>query len=115
MAEGPLAFTSWWDNKGVAPCYRKFPLALRLRDVTRAEVLLTTANVTTWLPGDSLFDGSVTAPSLLPAGDYDIDIGILDPQSKTPKVKLAVEGLREDGWYRLGGIKVEGPVPAPSP
>lgn len=29
---GDLAFTSWWDNKGVAPCYKKFPLALRLEE-----------------------------------------------------------------------------------
>ena len=94
LAGGPLAFTSWWDNKGVAPCYRKFPLALRIRNATRAEILLTNADITTWLPGDSLFDGSVTVPSVLPAGDYEIDLGILDPQSKTPKVKLAIEGLQ---------------------
>ena len=112
---GPLAFTSWWDNKGVAPCYRKFPLALRIRNATRAEILLTTVDVTTCLPGDSLFDGSVTVPSALPAGNYEIDLGIPDPQSKTPKVKLAIEGCRDDGWYRLGSIKVEGHASAPSP
>lgn len=99
----------------MAPCYRKFPLALRIRNATRAEILLTTADITNWLPGDSLFDGSVTVPSLLSAGDYEIDLAILDPQSKTPKVKLAIEGCRDDGWYGLGSIKVEGPDSGPSP
>src|ERR1019366_3224534 len=28
---GKLAFTAWWENKGVAPCYRQYPLALRLK------------------------------------------------------------------------------------
>ena len=73
LAGGPLAFTSWWDNRGVAPCYRKFPLALRIRNATRAEILLTNADSTTWLPGDSLFDGSVTVPSMLPPSRWHID------------------------------------------
>jgi Domain of unknown function (DUF4832)/Beta-galactosidase len=112
---GPLAFTSWWDNKGVAPCYRKFPLALRIRNAACAEILLTDANITTWLPGDSLFDGSVTVPSTLASGDYELDLGILDPQSKAPKVNLAIEGREADGWFRLGSIKVEGQTSVPSP
>jgi hypothetical protein len=27
-----LPFTSWWDNKGVAPCYREYPLAIEGKD-----------------------------------------------------------------------------------
>jgi hypothetical protein len=111
----PLAFTSWWDNKGVAPCYRQFTVALRIRNAAHAEVMLTDADITGWLPGDSLCNGSVPVPFVLPAGDYEIDLGILDPQSKVPKVKLAIEGRREDGWYRLGSIRVEGHAAAPPP
>ncbi len=102
---GLLAFTSWWDNKGVAPCYRKFPLALRLRG-PRSETLLTDADLTTWLPGDNLFDSSVVVPSDLPAGAYELELGVLDPVSRQPKVKLAIEGRAEDGWYRLGPMRV---------
>jgi hypothetical protein len=102
----PLAFTSWWDNKGVAPCYRKFPLALRLKSETRAEVLVTDADITAWMPGDSLFDSSVTVPANLPAGGYDLELGILDLAAKAPKVNLAIEGRAPDGWYRLGRIEV---------
>jgi hypothetical protein len=28
---GTLAFRSWWENKGVAPAYRNWPMALRLK------------------------------------------------------------------------------------
>lgn len=110
-----LAFTSWWDNKGMAPCYRKFPLALRLKNGQRSEVFVTDADITTWLPGDSLFDSSVSVPSRLPAGDYDLELGLVDPRSQVPKIKLAIEGRGEDGWYRLGTIKVESVTATKSP
>jgi hypothetical protein len=102
-----LGFTSWWDNKGVAPCYRKFPLALRLQSAGQTEVLLTDADITAWLPGDSVFDSSVTLPTSLPGGSYELALALLDPRSKEPKVNLAIEGRDEAGWYKLGKIKVE--------
>jgi hypothetical protein len=102
-----FAFTSWWDNKGVAPCYRKFPLAFRLKSATRTEILPMEADITTWLPGDNLCDGSVTVPARLDAGDYELELGLLDPLTKVPKVRLAIEGRTEEGWYRLGTIKVD--------
>ena len=114
-AGGPLAFTSWWDNKGVAPCYRRFPLALRLKNTDRAEILLTDADITTWLPGDSLYDRVLTVPAKLPAGDYDLALGILDSRSQRPRVKLAIAGREKDGWYPLGTIKVEGSGDTKSP
>ena len=96
---GQLAFTSWWDNQGVAPCYRKFPLALRLKNAQRAEVLLTGADITAWLPGDSLCDRTVPVAADLSAGDYELALAMLDPHTKLPKVKLAIAGrqVRRNG------------------
>ncbi len=102
-----LSFTSWWDNQGVAPCYKRFPLALQLKSGQQTEVLLTEADITTWLPGDNLFDGVVTVPPNLPQGQYNLSLALLDPNSKQPKVKLAIEGRGDDGWYGLGKIRVE--------
>jgi len=101
-----LSFTSWWDNKGVAPCYKEFPLALRLKADQRTEVILTQANIRTWLPGDNLYDDAVVIPSEMPAGEYELQIGIVDPLSKEPRVKLAISGRDPDGWYPLGKIKI---------
>jgi len=115
---GQLAFTSWWDNKGVAPCYRKFPLALRLKNSQRTEVLLTDADITTWLPGDSLCDRSIPVAADLAAGDYELALAILDSRTKLPNVRLAIAGRTEDGWYPLGTIKVErvpGRIPSSRP
>jgi photosystem II stability/assembly factor-like uncharacterized protein len=107
---GKLEFTSWWENKGVAPCYRQFPLALRLRGEKRTEVLLTDADIRNWLPGDAVYDDAVFIPADLPAGRYDLQIGVLDPQTRRPKVKLAIEGIDGEGWYTLGGITVSSPA-----
>jgi len=101
-----LFFTSWWENKGVAPCYKKFPLALRLKNDKKTEILVTNADIRMWLPGDNLFDDTVLVPSYMPTGEYDLQIGILDPQSNKPKVKLAISGKEPDGWYYLGKIKI---------
>jgi len=111
---GLLTFTSWWDNQGVAPCYRRFPLGLRFKNDQRTEVLLTGADITKWLPGDNVFDSAVRVPTNLPAGDYELGLALLDPLSQAPKVKLAVRGGGEDGWYRLGTVKVE-PRTGPDP
>ena len=103
---GKLAFTSWWENKGVAPCYRKFPLALRLKNGERTAVLTTAADITTWLPGDNLYDDAVFVPPDLAPGNYDLDLALLDPRTGASKVKLAIAGVKNDGWYGLGCIEL---------
>jgi hypothetical protein len=102
---GKVPFTTWWENKGVAPCYKPFILALRLRGAKTA-VLETAADIRKWLPGDNLYDDAVIVPFDMPAGDYDVEIAMLDPATRQPKIRLAIEGRREDGWYPLGVIKV---------
>jgi len=104
--EGKLTFTSWWENKGVAPCYKKFPLALRLKNSRHSGILLTGADITGWLPGDNLYDDAVFLPPGVTEGEYDLEIGILDPRTLEPAVRLAVAGRTEDGWYGLGRIRV---------
>jgi hypothetical protein len=103
---GKLPFTSWWDNKGVAPCYYKFPLALRLKTEEKAEILMTDADIRSWLPGDNLYDNSVLVPPNTSLGEYGLQIGILNPLSNKPNVKLAISGRQLDGWYNLGKIRI---------
>ncbi len=101
-----LVFTSWWENKGVAPCYRRFPLAIRLKSAGRTEILETQADIRSWLPGDALYDNSVFLPSDMPAGEYELGIGLVDPTGKRPRVRLAITGVDPEGWYPLGKIRV---------
>ncbi|RJP19062.1 MAG: DUF4832 domain-containing protein [Candidatus Omnitrophota bacterium] len=102
-----LTFTSWWENKGVAPCYKPFPLALRLKNDERQTIVKTKADIREWLPGDSLYDDSILIPKDVPAGEYTLEIAILDLHSEQPKVKLAIDGIQDDGWYLLGKLLLQ--------
>jgi hypothetical protein len=104
---GKLSFKSWWENKGVAPIYKKFLLAIRLTNGKRTEVLITDADITGWLPGDNLYDDAVFIPPGMPAGIYQLQIGIVDRQSQKPKVNLAIEGKDDEGWYPVGKIEIK--------
>ena len=101
-----LYFTSWWDNKGVAPCYKDYPLALRLKNGEDTRVLITGADIREWLPGDNLYDDAVFIPPDISSGDYDLQIGIIDPLTSEPSIKLAIEGTEQDGWNTLGKITI---------
>lgn len=101
-----MNLTSWWENKGVAPCYRRFPLAIRLTRDEKSVVLVTDADIRPWLPGDNLFDSQVPVPSDLSAGQYDLAIALVDPESKQPMIRLAIAGRTEDGWYPMGTLHV---------
>jgi hypothetical protein len=43
----------------------------------------------------------------MPVGEYDLGIALIDPVSGEAKVKLAIAGIGEDGWYNLGKITVK--------
>jgi Domain of unknown function (DUF4832)/Beta-galactosidase len=101
-----LAFTSWWENDGNAPCYQRFPLALRLTDGTNTAVMATDADIRTWMPGNNLYNGSVFIPANLPDGTYHLSVAIVDPDTRQPQVKLAIEGMDPEGWYGLGDLTV---------
>ena len=101
-----LYFTSWWDNKGVAPCYKDYPLALRLKNGEDSRLLITGADIREWLPGDNLYDNAVFIPPDISSGVYDLQIGIINPITSEPSIKLAIEGMEQDGWYTMGKIKI---------
>ena len=104
---GALPFASWWENKGVAPCYEDFAVALRLVAPGRTLVRTTDARVQSWLPGDVLHDGRVYLPHDLAEGRYELQLGVVDRETRQPKVRLAIRGRGPDGWYAMGPITVE--------
>ncbi|MGB7200278.1 MAG: DUF4832 domain-containing protein, partial [Acidobacteriaceae bacterium] len=105
-ASRKLAFTSWWENKGDAPAYRRYPLALRLRGGKNSAILMTNADVRTWMPGDNLYNNAVFVPRSLPDGEYTLEIALVDAATHEPKIKLAIAGVEPDRWYSMGTIKV---------
>jgi hypothetical protein len=96
----------WWLNTGVAPPYQDFVLALELRSGGVSGRLPAPVDVRKWLPGDAVYDGSLYVPDTLAPGAYRLRVGLLDPRTGQPAVRLAIEGRQEDGWYDLGAIQV---------
>ena len=90
----------------MAPCYRRFTLALRLKAEQATEILPTGADITTWLPGDNVYNSVLDVPKSIPPGEYEVGLALVDAQS-TPRVRLAVEGRGGDGWYLMGKTRVK--------
>jgi hypothetical protein len=102
-----ISFLSWWDNKGVAPIYKKYLLALRLKNDAGSEVLITDADIRSWFPGDNIYDDAVFIPGDMTAGTYQLQVGIVDIQGHEPKINLAITGRDPEGWYSLGKIEIK--------
>jgi hypothetical protein len=101
----PVSF--WFLNAGVAPVYRKYILAVELYSREAEAVIDTPADVRHWLPGDAVFEGTLFVPQTLKPGSYRFRVGLLDPRTERPAIKLAIEGRQPDGWYDLGTIQVQ--------
>jgi hypothetical protein len=86
--QGQLSISSLWENIGVAPIYKDYKFAVRLNnDIVCDEIL--------YIPND------------MPTGSYNIEIAIVSPVSYEPRVKLAIAGIKQDGWYLMGEIFVK--------
>ncbi len=100
-------FQTWWENKGVAPCYGNYRLALRLVRGDQAVLLPTSADIKQWLPGDIVYEDAVFIPAGTKPGVYEVQIGILDPALSAPRIRLAIEGRTPEGWYSLGEVDIQ--------
>jgi hypothetical protein len=105
--QGQLPITTWWENKGDAPIYMDFKLAIRLKNKSKTEIFVTRACLPDWLPGDIVYDEILYIPHNTPAGVYQLEVAIVSPISFEPKVKLAISGVDEDGWYPMGEITLQ--------
>ncbi|MCW5977416.1 MAG: DUF4832 domain-containing protein [Bryobacteraceae bacterium] len=97
----------WWLNAGVSPVYHEFELAVELRSPQRASVARLSVDLKKWLPGDAVYDGSIYVDDALAPGEYRVRVAILDPRTNRPAIRLAMEGLQDDGWYDLGKVVLE--------
>jgi len=103
---GKLSFQSWWENKGVAPCYGNYVVAIRLINEDHEIILPTDADIKQWLPGDNVYEDAVFIPPDTRPGTFELQIGILDPMLSGPRINLAMEGRNPEGWYSLGKVEV---------
>ncbi len=107
-AGAEMQFNTWWQNEGCAPIYRRYDFALQLKSAEASFTMKTGAVITKWLPGDIIYDSKVLVPGEAAPGKYLLRIGLVDPESGEPAIRLAQEGRAEDGWYDLGEVEIVG-------
>jgi hypothetical protein len=116
-----------WQNVGSAPCYKPYRLAYRISNPQGySKPFAGPIRVNRWLPGsiepftDDFFRAppdlppgrvvavkdTITLPSDIPAGVFDLSLAIVD-ESSNPVVRLGIKGRDADGWYPLAQIRVD--------
>ncbi|MBM4032721.1 MAG: DUF4832 domain-containing protein [Planctomycetes bacterium] len=101
-----IAFEMFVDNVGVAPIYRPYRLAFRFRQGKDVHIVLCKADPRTWLPDHTWFSEEIAFPSALQRGETQVDIGLVDPATFTPRVRLAIEPSLPDGWHPMASMDV---------
>ena len=94
----------------MAPPYRDHRLAFRLSMAGGGEprVLLGEISIRGWLPGTIEAVETVEMPAGLDPGAYDLAIGVVDPSTNAPDVRLAIAGRNAAGWYPVSQIELAG-------
>ena len=100
-------FQAWIENVGVAPIYRRYDVALRLRQHAREEiVVLPAVDIRAWLPGDAWIDEQVAVPAGFGPGWVDVAIGIVGRDGRKPAVRFAVKDAECSGWVPTAGLEI---------
>ena len=96
-----------WENIGVAPPYRDYRVALRLKGMGGLPfVLVGDESIRGWLPGNHVTKMPFNIPGSMPPGRYEVAIGVVDVLQKTPAIRLANMGRTEDGWYNVSYLRI---------
>ncbi|MBM1105636.1 DUF4832 domain-containing protein [Aurantibacter crassamenti] len=103
---GQLLIKGWIENKGVAPIYKDYKFAVRLKNKTTTKVFSFNVDIRDWLPGDVYLEDKLYIPNDMPLGDYQIEVAIVDPVMFESRVKLAIEGINDEGWYSMGEVNI---------
>ena len=108
-----LAVNMVWENVGVAPPYRDYRVAFRVtkrRDAgPQPNLVLTKQSIRGWLPGAQRTELSLPISSSFVPGEYDLAIGVVEPATSVPVVRLAIAGRDASGWYLVSGFAVTRP------
>ncbi len=96
-----------WENVGVAPPYRDHVLAFRLRGSGGERIVRTDMSVRGWLPGRRDEAVQLALPGDIAPGEYDVHLALVDPNTREPAIRLAVDEAEDDGWYAVGSLSLE--------
>lgn len=97
-----------WTNTGTAPLYAQWPVLLELRDQSGRTVLRGEfpQDFAAWGMADTTVLLELEGARNLPAGDYTLWAGIMDPLTGQAGVTLQLDTPTDGGLYRLAGFSL---------
>lgn len=94
------------DNVGVAPIYRDYRFALRFVQDGVERVVESAQDIRRWVPDLTWFREPFAFPAGFRAGEVEIFAGIINPATRRPVVRFAIEETEPDGWHPLTRLEV---------
>jgi hypothetical protein len=96
------------ENKGVAPFYFDWPLALYI--ISKDDVVVSKQNletdIKTWLPGKHTAQELIDIPAEIVAATYLVKLAILDPDTDKPGIMFANTERDDEGRYLVSELTV---------
>ncbi len=111
--DSTLKISMQWENVGAAPPYWDYHLTVRLKQGNTAQVFSKLCSMKGWQPGKRNESVEVAPPQSLPAGEYDLALGIFSPapEAQHPNlkfIKLAIKTPPDaNGWYVLSRVRLK--------
>ena len=105
-----MKYTMKWENCGVAPIYKQYPLAFNISsisDSTKKWIIVTNEDIKHWMPGVTDITSELKMLDNIPSGKYEISVGLISPVTNKPVISLAIEGKGSEGWYKMGEILID--------
>lgn len=105
-----FAITLTWENVGAAPPYWDYYVNVRLKQGSIEWISPPLQSIKGWQPGRRIEQVTISLPPDLPAGEYDLALGVFSPfpehtHPNLKYVKLAIQTTPDDqGWYTLSRI-----------
>jgi hypothetical protein len=96
-----------WENIGVSPSYHPFQVVYQIKNENTSIEHVSKTDIRNWLPGYHLIEEQIQIPENNPSGSCQLRIALLDPNTRKPAVRLAIEGRDSDGWYTLCQFRIQ--------
>lgn len=105
-----------WENKGIAPAYRDFRVAFRLKNssgnIVTGSSAISNLSVKGWLPGSPFYKTAIyKVPTGIPAGTYTLETGVVFHKALDTVLPIVVDQRNSDFWVPIGtrSLKVNAP------
>ena len=98
-----------WENTGVSPIYRNYPIQLYLID-SNQNIIATKqieGNVPSWLPGIHPIDATINVPQALKVGKYTIGVSMVDSITKKPAIQFPINAPDINGIFYVSEVSIQ--------